>query len=145
MIPYRCKSVFNRIYSSREDVSRDVSVLLSFLNGDPPKRWETRRDREDYVSSLIGELIQMADEYHRVLPRGWSRSVKIELPEAECLWLDPYRAKIPEESEFRENWMRMDWVDSIVSRFANWLNAQLEEDLPVGDVEYRQWKRELLR
>jgi len=144
-IPYRSKSVFDRIYSNREDVRKDVSALLSFLRGDPPKLWETRREREDYVSSLIGELIQMADDYHRVLSPGWSRSLKIELPEAECLWLDPYRAKILEEIEFRENWMRMDWVDSIVSRFASWLNAQLEVDLSVGDAEYRQWKRELLQ
>ncbi|MCB1822700.1 MAG: type I-F CRISPR-associated protein Csy1, partial [Candidatus Competibacteraceae bacterium] len=29
-------------------------------------------------------------------------------------------------------------------RFANWLNTQLEGRLPVGDAEFRQWKKELL-
>jgi len=40
--------------------------------------------------------------------------------------------------------MEMEWVDEVRARFARWLNDQLDE-LPVGDVEYREWKREILK
>jgi len=143
-IPYRCKTVFDRIYGGRSEVSAAHSELLDFLLENPPQKWEIRRKRKHYVNSLIGELIQMSAEYRQGLTAGWSRSPEVQLGEDECCWLDPYRARIPEESEFRQNWMEMEWVDQVRSRFARWLNDQLDE-LPVGDVEYREWKRELLK
>jgi len=75
----------------------------------------------------------MAAEYRQGLNAGWSRSPRVQLSEDECCWLDPYRACIPEESEFRQNWMEMEWVDEVRARFARWLNDQLNE-LPVGDL-----------
>jgi len=143
-VPYRCKTVFDRIYGGRAEVQETVSKLLDFLLENPPQNWEGRRRREHYVNSLIGDLIQMSAEYRQGLPLGWSRESQVELQDDECLWLDPYRARIPEEVEFRKNWMEMEWVDQVGARFARWLNAQLD-DLPVGDVEYREWKRELLQ
>jgi len=101
-IPCRCKTVFDRIYGRRPEVRETVSKLLDFLLENPPQKWEVRRRRERYVSSLIGELIQMAAEYRKGLSEGWSRSPEVQLSEDECCWLDPYRARIPEDSEFRQ-------------------------------------------
>jgi len=143
-IPYRHKTVFDRIYGGRPEVRETVSKLLDFLLENPPQNKEVRRKRAHYVSSLIGELIQMAAEYRQGLITGWSRSPDVRFDEEECCWLDPYRARIPEEVEFRKSWMEMKWVAQVGARFARWLNDQLNE-LPVGDVEYREWKRELLK
>jgi len=143
-IPYRCKTVFDRIYGGRPAVRAALSELLDFLLENPPQQWEVRRKREHYVSSLIGELMQMSAEYRQGLTAGWSRSPEVRLREDECCWLDPYRVCIPEESEFRKSWIEMEWVDEVRARFAHWLNEQLD-DLPVGDVEYHKWKRELLK
>ena len=38
----------------------------------------------------------------------------------------------------------MDWPEQVGKRFANWLNAQLQGKLPVGDAEAREWRRVLL-
>jgi len=143
-IPYRCKSVFDRIYGGRPEVRAVLSELLDFLLENPPQKWEVRRKREHYVSSLIGELIQMSAEYRQGLTAGWSRSPEVQLGEDECCWLDPYRARIWGEGEFCQNWVEMEWVDQVRARFARWLNDQLDA-LPVGDVEYREWKRNLLK
>jgi len=144
-IPYHCNTVFDRIYGGKPEVRETVSALLNFLAENPPQKQEVRRRREAYVSTLIGELIQMAAKYQHGLAPAWSKDSKVELNEDERLWLDPYRARIPEEVEFRQSWMQMEWVDQIGSRFARWLNAHLEDRLPVGDVEFLQWRRELLQ
>lgn len=38
----------------------------------------------------------------------------------------------------------MTWPNEIGRRFANWLNRYLSAQLPVGDVEARQWKKNCL-
>ena len=38
----------------------------------------------------------------------------------------------------------MEWPDAIGTRFGNWLNARLEGQLSFSDIEFREWKKELL-
>ena len=38
----------------------------------------------------------------------------------------------------------MDWPAEIGHRFANWLNHELGQTLPLGDIEAREWRDELL-
>jgi len=142
--PYHCQSVFDHALKARIEFRKALTSLRRLLKGEPPKIRETRRSRDDYVDTLIGELIQMADDYHHGLPAGWSRAPKVNLSEDEYFWLDPYRARMSDESIFRIEWMKYEWVDAVAERFARWLNAELD-DLPVGDVEYQYWKRAFLK
>lgn len=142
--PWRLPSVFDRIYGAREEVQITVRALLRFLKGGPPQNVGTRNRIDAHVDSLIDELVQMASDYQQGLDAGWSRDARVELAEAEQLWLDPHRAAIKEEVDFRERWLWQDWPAEIGRRFGNWLNAQLEGHLPVGDAEMRQWRKELL-
>lgn len=142
--PWRFSSVFDRIYGVREEVQISARALLLFLKSDPPQNMHTKNKVDAYVDSLIDELVQMSNEYQHGLDAGWSRDARVELAEAEQLWLDPRRAAIKEESEFREQWLWQDWPAEIGRRFGNWLNAQLDGHLPVGDAEMRQWRKELL-
>lgn len=142
--PRRLPSVFDRIYGVRDEVRTTVRALARFLDSEPEANVRTRNRVDAYIDSLIDELVQLAGEYQQGLPAGWSRDADVELAQAERLWLDPQRAELPEEKDFREQWLRQDWPAQIGHRFGNWLNTQLEGRLPVGDAELRQWKDELL-
>lgn len=140
----RLSSVFDRIYGMRDEVRVTVRALRGFLEKDPPANLATRDRVDTHVDRLIDELVQLAAEYQHGLPAGWSRDPDVDLVEAERLWLDPRRAALPEEQAFRAQWLRQDWPVQIGHRFANWLNTQLEGRLPVGDAEFREWRKELL-
>jgi len=142
--PYKITSFFDRIYGKLTEVEKVISDLRHFLKTDPRPIMETRDRRDAYIDTLIDELLQLAAHYQNNLPAGWSRHPDIMLHEDECLWLDPYRARLPEEAEFRKQWLKMDWPEQIGLRFARWVNGKLEQYLPVGDIESRHWKKELL-
>jgi CRISPR-associated protein Csy1 len=118
--------------------------MLDFLLSDPESNMGTRDRVDGYVGILIDELVQMAGEFHAGLEPGWSNDTQCELNEAERLWLDADRAELPGEDAFLSLWLRQDWPAQIGHRFGNWLNAQLKGKLPVGDIESRQWQKELL-
>lgn len=88
--------------------------------------------------ALAGELQQMQP--------GWTRDDDrfVQLHRAEQLWLDPLRAELPEEDDFAQEWLALEWPAEIGKRFGRWLNQQLQNRLPVGDVEARAWAKELL-
>lgn len=139
--PYDTESIFPR-FSQRPDVRTLVRSLQRFLATDPAPTMETRQRREAYVDTLIDELVGFAAELQTALPADWSLDAKCRLVRAEQLWLDPARAD--HDEEFRSEWQRMNWPDEIGRRFGNWLNSKLTAKLPLGDVEQRQWSRELL-
>jgi len=132
------------IYGALPDVGMTISNLRHFLENNPRPIKQTRDRRDAYIDTLIDELVQLASRYQTELPTGWSLDPNVDLNENECLWLDPRRAEIPEEIEFREQWLRMEWPDVIGKNFASWVNSKLDYYLPVGDIEARHWKKELL-
>jgi len=138
-------SFFSRaIYGALPDVGMTISELRRFLENDPRPIMQTRDRRDAYIDTLIDELVQLASRYQTELPAGWSLDPNVNLDENECLWLDPQRAERPEEIEFRQKWLWMEWPDQIGQNFARWVNSKLEHRLPVGDIEFRHWKKELL-
>lgn len=145
-LPVNATSVFDRLFIARPDVRRAVKALRHFLESDPEPNLATRQHRETLTDVLIDELVSLAAELHRVMPPGWSRDDdRFErLDTHEKLWLDPLRAELPEESDFARQWLALDWPKEIGNAFARWLNNQLRGKLPVGDVEAREWRKELL-
>lgn len=145
-LPVNATSVFDRLFIARPDVRRAVKALRQFLESDPVPNLATRQHREALTDVLIDELVSLAAELHRVMLPGWSRDdARFEQLDAhEKLWLDPLRVELPEESDFAKQWLAMDWPEEIGRAFARWLNNQLWGKLPVGDVEAREWRKELL-
>lgn len=145
-LPVQVASVFDRLYGSRPEVRRTVRVLRDFLESDPAPNTATRERRDELLDTLVDELVSLAGELQHVLPPGWSRDDRrfADLHRSEQLWLDPLRAEHPEEADFAREWLQMDWPTAVGQRFANWLNAQLRDKLPVGDAEARVWQKELL-
>ncbi|HEX7386926.1 MAG TPA: type I-F CRISPR-associated protein Csy1 [Castellaniella sp.] len=136
-------SVFGSVFNHYGRVRPITRSMLRFLQRDPPPNMETRNRVDAYVGGLIDEMVSMAGEFQRGLPRGWTADSRCKLEPEERLWLDPWRAE--QEGEFRSRWLFMDWPAQIGHRFGNWLNTRLESRFKlVGDIEHRRWQRELL-
>lgn len=143
--PLFADSVFPR-FGRIPEVRNTVRVLRDFLESDPPPTMETRNHRDALLDRLIDELVDFAHPLQAYLPAGWTRDASCRLAEAERLWLDPGRAEVDDSSDtdFGAAWQRMDWPAEIGRRFGNWLNHELGHALPLGDVEGRHWRDELL-
>jgi len=143
--PWYVDSVLSR-FGNSEGVWASVRELRDFLRSDPPPTMETRDRREGLIDSLIDGLIDFAQRFQVMLPAGWTHDARCRLPEVEQLWLDPGRVleNAEDDAVFCEKWHKMDWPAEVGSRFGNWLNKQMGPDLPLGDVEARQWQTELL-
>jgi CRISPR-associated protein Csy1 len=143
-LPLRANSVFERAFGARPAVRNMVKAFLAFLVSNPEPNRHARQKVDDYLDSLVDEVVIYAGEMQSQ-PAGWSLDERYDdLALAEKLWLDPNRAELPTEAAFAQEWNRQDWPEQIGKRFANWLNAQLQGKLPVGDAEAREWRRVLL-
>ncbi len=141
--PLGVESVFlaRRQLGGRREVRRLVQVLKTFLGKLRPEdnNIRIRETRRALVASLVDEVLQMGALYAE-LPSSWSADGACLLDEAECCWLDPYRARGDEA--FAAQRRRGDWQDVICKRFAQWLNAQLGAER-FGDAEALQWRTDL--
>jgi CRISPR-associated protein Csy1 len=81
------------------------------------------------VDDLLDELLQMAAGL-QTLESGWAADSRCELPRAHMAWLDPKATDAPAS----------DVIDQLAGDFANWLNHQMREPLPLGDAEYLHWR-----
>ena len=132
-------SIFNR-YSRRPEVRQNLKSLLAFLKTDPAKNKPTRQQRAAHVSLLIDEFLQFSAEL-RSLPPGWSQTPTCQLSDAEARWLDPEGVAATDAALDRKP--PTDINERISAAFANWLNAQLRDPLPMGDPEFLEWRKEM--
>ena len=145
-LPVRASSIFDKLFIARPEVRDTLRAMRQFLESDPPPNIETRERRAAYTDTLMDELVSCAGELQQLMQPGWSKDDERfqDLAYEEQLWLDPLRAELPDQAEFAQAWLRMEWPQEIGKRFRRWLNLQLQNRLPVGDVEARFWAKELL-
>ena len=144
-LPVQADSVFERLFNARPEVRRALKALRQLLESDPAANQTTRLQRDDWVAALVDEMVALAAELEQAQPPGWTLEPRFaDLNRDEQLWLDPLRAELPDEAEFAQDWLAMDWPEAIGKRFGNWLNARLQGKLQFGDIEFRAWKDELL-
>ena len=134
--PLHVESVFPRMFGRRRGARDTSRELQRFLATDPPANADTRHKRDRYLETLIDELLLFTSELHSLEP-GWSASPECRLNRAETLWLDPWRGETDED--FAQRRASDEWVEEVSHRFGNWVNAQLDRQLPVGDPEHRHW------
>ena len=133
-------SLFRR-FERRTEVRRLLKALLAYLKTDPARNIETRRRIDEAVNAVIDELLQFVAEL-RTLPPGWSQQPGCELKPAEKHWLDP--DGVAAAAKLAEQPLPTDSAERVSSTFANWLNAQLRDPLPMGDDEFAHWRGLLL-
>lgn len=125
-------------YGRRSQVRRIVRALLSFFKSDPARNSETRKRRDAWVNELIDEFLQFSAELNS-LPPGWSQSPECRLGVAEQHWLDPQGF---EQALAQEGLpLPTDTEEQVCMLFANWLNAQLRDPLPMDDDTFEHWRK----
>ena len=129
-------SMFHR-YGRRPEVRQMVKTLLAFLKTDPARKLETRQRRDMLVNGLIDEFLQFSAELHS-LPPGWSQADNCQLGLADKHWLDPEGVALASAASGLG--LPTDTNERISAAFANWLNAQLRDPLPMGDPEFLHWR-----
>lgn len=127
-------------YSRRPEVRQQLKTLLAFLKSDPARNVATRATRAEMVDALIDEFLQLRAELC-TLPPGWSQTTECRLPSAEKHWLDPDGAEHACIDADRP--LPTDTDERISTGFANWLNAQLRDPLPIGDSEFLEWRKQM--
>jgi CRISPR-associated protein Csy1 len=132
-------SVFPR-YSRRDEVKRLLKALLAFLKSDPVRNIETRERRAEWVNALIDEFLQFSAEL-RSLPPNWSQTPACHLSGAQKHWLDP--DGVAQACAASGQPLPTDTAEQVSAAFANWLNAQLRDPLPMGDPEFLEWRKQM--
>lgn len=133
-------TLFHR-FGRRPDVRDLLRSLLAFLKSDPSPNMETRERRTAWEDAIIDEFFQFSAEL-RALPAGWSQLPECQLSRPEKHWLDPEGVKTALMDKGLP--LPTDTQEQVSFLFANWLNAQLDKYLPVGDPEYLEWRKRLL-
>lgn len=133
------ESMFPR-YSRRPQVKQLLKVLLAFLKADSTRNVETRAQRAEMVDGLIDEFLQFSAEL-RALPVGWSQAPECRLTNVVKHWLDPEGVEAALASDGLP--FPTDTHERVCELFANWLNAQLRNPLPMGDPEYLAWRKQM--
>ena len=132
-------SMFHR-YGRRKQVKEMVKALLAFFKSDPTANLETREHRQEWVNGLIDEFLQFSAELRSLSP-GWSQGTDCRLSSAGKHWLDPEGV----EQACAQSALPVptDTAEQISALFANWLNGQLRDPLPMGDPEYLEWRNQM--
>ena len=132
-------SMFQR-YSRRTEVRSVVKALLSFLKSNPVNNRAAKERRIELINALIDEFLQFSAEL-RSLPSGWSQAPECHLANSEKHWLDSEGVEQALASEGLP--LPTDTAEQVSALFANWLNAQLRDPLPMGDPEYLEWRTQM--
>jgi CRISPR-associated protein Csy1 len=130
------ESMFTR-YKFRPAVKENLGALLAFLKTDPTRNVATRDRRAGYVNNLIDDFLQFTAEVRTLVP-GWTCDSACRLPDSQARWLDPEGAAQADAKLERPT--PTDTHERICEAFANWLNAQLRDPLPMGDPEFDEWR-----
>lgn len=133
------ESLFPR-YSRRPEVRQALKALPTFLKSDPARNLKTRERRVAWVDSLIDEFLQLRAELRTLAP-GWSQAPDCRLDGATKHWLDPNG--VEQACAASGQPLPTDTVERISAAFANWLNAQLRDPLPMGDPEFLEWRKQM--
>ncbi|MCA6215895.1 type I-F CRISPR-associated protein Csy1 [Ideonella sp. B7] len=122
-----------KVFRHRPEARRLTQLLRRFLEGDPASNLATRTQRDEWVEALLEELMLFTAEQQTLEP-GWTAEPRCELPASHRAWLDPEGVATADPVP--------DLMDALAQDFANWLNHELRDPLPMGDPEYLHWRKQ---
>ncbi|MGO1283245.1 MAG: type I-F CRISPR-associated protein Csy1 [Psychrobacter sp.] len=108
---------------------------------------DVRDARKHATDEVLHQIFAAAEDIRSNLPAGWSKDY--ELDHIEKLWLDPKRADLDGEEDFKAEREQDDaWHSQIIHRFARWLNTLMQAEFKqiasdFGDAEHLEWEREI--
>lgn len=106
-----------------------------------------RDARKNILSNIAYQVICMGETIQSVRPAGWSKQYH-NLSMSQKYWLDPKRAELDGEEEFKQARQTKDWHTAIEVDFANWLQAIFKKEFKeiaheFADPEHNEWKKEI--
>ena len=131
-LQYYAREAIEDIFKSARDARNIVDI---------------REARKLAIDEMLFQIFSASEELRSTLPAGWSKDSNLE--RAQMLWLDPKRADLEGEEDFKaERESNDDWHKSIIHGFARWLNALLQAEFKekandFGDPEHLEWEREI--
>lgn len=108
---------------------------------------EIRDERKEAIDKILHTLFSIAKTMQSDWPAGWSKKYE-NLKLSEKYWLDPQRANLEGEEEFKEARDESEWNKEIITNFANWLNDWLKSEFKeiqheFANPEHNEWEREI--
>lgn len=131
-IEYYAKDDLQAVFEVVQDIKNNVYV---------------RDKRKKAIDKMIACIFEMAMDIQQNRIAGWSKEYD-NLALFEKYWLDPHRAELEDEQEFKLARENEDWHNDIAERFAHWLQKILKNKFPAikhdfGEPEYYEWFREM--
>lgn len=131
-IEYYAKDDLQAVFEVVQDIKNNVYV---------------RDKRKKAIDKMIACIFEMAMDIQQNRIAGWSKEYD-NLALFEKYWLDPHRAELEDETEFKLARENEDWHNDIAERFAHWLQKILKNKFPAikhdfGEPEYYEWFREM--
>ncbi|CAM4070003.1 type I-F CRISPR-associated protein Csy1 [Psychrobacter arenosus] len=109
---------------------------------------DIRDARKQAIDEILNYIFESAEHLRSTMPVGWSKDY--ELDDCEKYWLDPLRAELDGQADFKAK--REDssaaWHQQIIHNFARWLNSLLQDEFKeikreFADAEHLEWEREI--
>lgn len=131
-LQYHAREAIEDIFKSVRDARNIVDI---------------REARKHAIDEMLFQIFSASEELRNHLPAGWSKDSNLERPQ--MLWLDPKRADLEGEEDFKaEREANDDWHKLIIHGFARWLNSLLQAEFKkkandFGDPEHLEWVREI--
>lgn len=94
---------------------------------------------------ILSQFFNTAKKIRNTYPAGWTIDYRLSLNQ-KC-WLDPKRAELPDQLEFKKTLQESDWLDKIQTEFAIWINAEIRKQFKdianqFATPESNEWQRE---
>ncbi|MGR6982022.1 type I-F CRISPR-associated protein Csy1 [Testudinibacter sp. P27/CKL/0425] len=136
----RTESIFakNLAYICREP----LEALFKLIERDY-KSFRIRNARESILDDILFRILQQAMAIQSSKAPGWTTA--LELNYHEKLWLDPQRAELADQEQFKIDRNEGRWREKVAERFANWLNYELKQHFKTikddfADPEHSEWR-----
>ncbi len=129
---YNAREAIQSIFKSIKDTRNIVDV---------------REARKRAIDEVLYQTFNTAEDMRTNLPAGWSKDYELNC--FEKLWLDPKRADLEGEEDFKSEREQDDeWHSKIVHSFARWLNTLMQTEFKAiasdfADAEHLEWEREI--
>lgn len=129
---YNAREAIQSIFKSIKDTRNIIDV---------------RDARKSAIDEVLYQIFAAAEDIRMTMPAGWSKDYELERHEK--LWLDPKRADLEGEEEFKaERELTDAWHHQIIHDFSRWLNTLMQAEFKAiasdfGDAEHLDWEREI--
>lgn len=145
---FKLSKFANSIFSTSMEYNAREAIQSIFKSiKDTRNIVDVRDARKRAIDEVLYQIFATAEDIRTTMAAGWSTDY--ELDRVEKLWLDPKRADLEGEEEFKAEREQDDaWHNQIVHSFARWLNTLMQTEFKeiasdFGDAEHLDWEREI--